>query len=202
MPFHHHQEEEEGPRWWVSSSGIRSPRVVRRKRVRKLGTQTQPSRNYHRGQQLANYTGIFFPTKPKSCDTCDSLVIEHLKWMDLKLFGTFSKALILRLPSSPGRGVVRVCRLPKSRSARQHEGPGVLGKNRGPQVRPGPTPHRRSELRRKPGERRTRAGALRMPNGPKGVRVASRFPPARAVEPGTGTVIARQRQQPPLAPAF
>lgn len=36
---------------------------------------------------------------------------------------------------------------------------------------------------------------------PHGVRVASRSP-ARAVEPGTRMVIARRRQQPPVAPAF
>lgn len=69
-----------------------SPRVVRQKAARRLGTQTQLWRNYLRGQLLANYTGIFFPTKPKSCDTCDSLMIDHLKWMNLKLFGTFFRS--------------------------------------------------------------------------------------------------------------
>ncbi|XP_028619868.1 uncharacterized protein LOC114618327 [Grammomys surdaster] len=87
--------------------------------------------------------------------------------MDLNLFRTFSEALILALLSSPPKSQ-GVCRLPKSHSAGLHEGPGVLGKNRGPLVRPGPTSRRCSELRRKPGERRTRAGALRMPNGPAG----------------------------------
>lgn len=77
LPFPPQPQEEEGPRWWASSSGIRSPircqpESCAAKAARKLGTQTQPSRNYHRGQLLANYTGIFFPTKLKSCDTCDS----------------------------------------------------------------------------------------------------------------------------------
>lgn len=70
--------------------------------------------------------------------------------------------------SPEGSGGDRVRRLPKSRCAKQHEGLGVLGKNQGPLVRPGPTSRRRLELRRKPGERRTRAGALRMPKGPTG----------------------------------
>lgn len=48
-----------------------SPRFVWLQPARELGTQTQPSRNHPRGQQFANYTGIFFPTKPKSGDTCD-----------------------------------------------------------------------------------------------------------------------------------
>lgn len=41
-----------------------------------------------------------------------------------------------------------------------------------------------------------------MPNGPTGVRVARRFPPARTAEPSTGTPIARQEQQPSGAPGL
>lgn len=175
LPTHTHApnyEKRKGPNGGFHPPGSEaqlgaSPRVVRLKRAGKQGTQTQSSRNYHRGQLLANYTGIFFSTKPKNCDTCDSLMIDHVKWMDLKLFGTFPEALILTLPSSPGKKK-RVRRFPKSRCAKQHEGLGVLGKNWGPLVRPGPTSRRCLELRRKPGERRTRAGALRMPNGPTG----------------------------------
>lgn len=94
------------------------------------------------------------------------------------------------------------CLLPKSRSAGLHEGPEVLGKNPGA---PSPSrPHLPPPLGaaaktwRAPHQGRSTAHA----QCPHRVRVASRFPPARAVEPGTGTVIARQRQQPSVAPAF
>lgn len=94
LPPHTHApnyEKRKGPNGGFHPPGSEaqlgaSPRVVRLKPAGKQGTQTQSSRNYHRGQLLANYTGIFFSTKPKNCDTCDSLMIDHLKWMDLKHF--------------------------------------------------------------------------------------------------------------------
>lgn len=67
---------DKGPDGWFRPPGSEaqlgaSPRFVRLQPARELGTQTQPSRNHPRGQQFADYTGIFFSTKPKSGDTCD-----------------------------------------------------------------------------------------------------------------------------------
>lgn len=59
----------EGPRWCgfhpsgsEAQLGV-SLRCVPLEPARELGTQTQPSRNHHRGHQFANYTGILFPTQ-------------------------------------------------------------------------------------------------------------------------------------------
>lgn len=66
----HPPRGDKGPDGWFHPPGSEaqlgaSPRFVRLQPARELGTQTQPSRNYPRGQQFAKYTGISFPTKPK-----------------------------------------------------------------------------------------------------------------------------------------
>lgn len=125
--------EEKGRGGCVSPSGTRSPIRGRPESCaaragQRAGDANSAFEKTTTGDRWLRATRVSSsPTEPESCDTSDCLVIDHVTWMSPKLFGTFffRGSPILTLPPSPR--IPKACRLPESRGAGQHGGPGVLG---------------------------------------------------------------------------